>query len=494
MHEQSHITDDVIGVEIESFSWRYPGRTSWALTNLNLKIAPGERVLIAGASGSGKSTLLRAMAGLLDITDAAEVNGSVRFVSNQGKATDAPPAGSVALMQQDPESNVILERIGDDVAFGLENQQTPRNQIWPRVKEALSQVKLSYPVERSTDMLSGGEKQRLGLAGSMATSASLLVLDEPTANLDPEGAKTAVAAVSDYLTLSGSTLVCVDHNVEHVRGLVHRIVVLGRDEIVFDGELEDALEHHRDLLRECGVFVPGTLHSPESSTVATRTEPVVLTARNVGFIREHGDSKIERQVVLDSINFDLCQGEFVAIVGANGVGKSTLARILGGLLEPSSGTVTTAERVDQIVDLKPRELAHVVASVFQEPEHQFLTDSLERELTYGFGRSSEAMDRANELLSQFGLFDLKDSSPFTLSGGEKRRLAVAVGLMREPKVLILDEPTFGQDANSWRQVVNALIEQRDRGIAVVAVTHDDDLIRATGARVFDMGTGQFDHA
>ena len=447
-----------------------------------LQLQPGERVLISGRSGSGKSTLLRALA-------------------DQANSAGTHVGGGIALMQQDPESNILLSRIGDDVAFGLENACVPPVEIWPEVQAALDQVGLEYPLDRQTSALSGGEKQRLGLAGSIAPQPNLVLLDEPTANLDPQGAREAIKVVDKFVRVSGSTLVVVDHNFDLVKGLVDRVVVLDNSKIILDSEIEAALRDSRSALRAAGLMV-GSSESmpvledvledvletaleaapePEPETVPQGQGEVVLAARGVSI-----DRGTQAQRVLDKVDLEVRRGEVVAICGSNGAGKSTLARVLGGLLKPTAGEVRVAGIATPVHKLRASELADEIVSVFQEPEHQFLADSVLAELTVGLPRTEATRQRAKEVLSYLGLEQLADSNPFAMSGGEKRRLALAVGFMRQPKVLIVDEPTFGQDAQTWQAIVDQIASVAASGVAVVAVTHDQDFVEATRARVFTL--------
>ncbi|MEI6623964.1 MAG: ATP-binding cassette domain-containing protein [Actinomycetes bacterium] len=477
-----------LGLSVTDFGWRHPGRARWAVRNVNFDVSPGERVLITGASGSGKSTLLRSVAALADPQDAAQAEGSICYTAD-GLVLDASRARRrIGLLMQDPETNLLMTRVGDDVAFGLENAQLPRQLIWPAVQTALDQVGFRYSLDRPTSALSGGEKQRVGLAGSLARGPGLLILDEPTANLDPEGAAVTVESIRQVLDATGSTMLLVEHRLPEVLGLVDRMILLSPDGLLADGPPARVLAEHGDQLARAGVFVTGWRGTIRLPALPAQSDRVMMVAKEV--VVDRGPA---RQRVLAGVSMTATGATATAIVGANGAGKSTLARVLGGLLTPTSGVVQVPGSSKPLHKLRSRRLARAVGSVFQEPEHQFVAGTVAAELVVGaravgMGKAS-AYQCAEHLLAALGLAGLREANPHTLSGGEKRRLAVAAALVADPPVLVLDEPTFGQDVNSWASIVELLIDQLNRGTALVVITHDKDLVEALGARVLTLSEG-----
>jgi energy-coupling factor transporter ATP-binding protein EcfA2 len=438
---------------------------------------------LLGPSGSGKSTLLLAIAGLLDPAGAAETKGQLRVGGG------SPPAARdrIGIVFQDPESQIVMGRAGDDVAFGLENRCLPADAIWPRVDAALQAVGFPYGRERPSDALSGGEQQRLAIAGALALRPSLLLLDEPTANLDPEGA----ASVRDVLAgIAGSgemTMILVEHRVADSLPLVDRVVVLkagGR--VIADGPPSDVFLHHAAELAAEGVWTPDArLAAPPS-----RRRPVVesqLVAEQVSYTYPGSRAPAMRR-----LDVQVRSAEALAITGSNGSGKSTVAMLLAGLLRPVSGAVFATEALatgrghDAVWRWPARELVRHVGMVFQDPEHQFLTGAVREELALGPMRTGVeprlAFGRADDLLERLHLAPLADANPFTLSGGEKRRLSVATALATAPAVLILDEPTFGQDLRTASELLQLLAALRDDGCAVVFATHDRDFSTALADR------------
>lgn len=474
-------------VEARGWGWRYATRHAWAASGIDLSIAPGERVLLLGASGSGKSTLLHALAGVLGGDDEGEQGGALRIDGSD--PVDA--RGRAGLVQQDPDAQAVLHRVGDDVAFGCENLGVPRAEIWPRVREALDLVGLDVPLDRSTSALSGGQKQRLALAGALAMRPGLLLLDEPTANLDPDGAAGVRDAVGRVLDRTGATLVVVEHRVDVWLPLVDRVVVLGAgdDGVIADGPVQAVLRDRGEALAALGVWVPGIPPRHPAPPAAPPGE-VLLSGRGLEVARVRG------QRVAGPVDVDVRAGEVLGVVGPNGAGKSTLGRTLSGLLPPAGGAVAAAPALAAGIGPAPirwssRQLLTRIGTVLQSPDHQLLATTVRRELEVGPRAlrlpEAEIAARVDELLERLRLARLAEANPHTLSGGEKRRLTVAAMLATRPRVVVLDEPTFGQDARTWAELVAIIAALRDGrdgepGAGVVAITHDADVLEALHAR------------
>ncbi|WP_091502291.1 ABC transporter ATP-binding protein [Microbacterium sp. cf332] len=479
-----------------------------------LRIEPGERVLLLGASGSGKSTVLQGLAGVLGGADEGEQEGRL--------LVDGLPAagvrGRAGLVLQDPDSQTILARVGDDVAFGCENLGVPRREIWDRVRAALDAVGLDVPLDRSTAALSGGQKQRLALAGVVAMRPGAILLDEPTANLDPAGVIDVRDAVARALAASGATLVVIEHRIEAWLPVVDRVIVLAAGGgVIADGDPRTVLSERGDELAAAGVWVPGIRPSfpPPPAAAPGR---VLLSADRVVVGRVAG------RVAAGPVDLEVREAEVLGVVGANGAGKSTLGLTLAGLLPPQGGAVHASPELAAGAALMPRRrrrasrdprgvdgsalgasadpaawtstaLLTRIGTVLQEPEHQILRATVRDELevgplALGLGRASTA-ERVDELLERLRLATLAGANPYTLSGGEKRRLTVAAMLAARPRVVVLDEPTYGQDARTWAELVAIIAALRDgiddRGpLGVVAITHDDAVLDALSARRFEL--------
>ncbi|MFC6355289.1 ABC transporter ATP-binding protein [Luethyella okanaganae] len=470
-------TRDAAGTRVSArgWGWRHAGRRSMAVAGLDLEIEPGERVLLLGSSGAGKSTLLHALAGVLGGSDEGEEFG--QLLVDGRRPEDA--RGSVGLVLQDPDSQVVLARVGDDVAFGCENLGIPREQIWRRVGEALDAVGLNLPLETPSSSLSGGQKQRLALAGVLAMRPGLVLLDEPTANLDPEGVSEVRDAVARVLAESSATLIVVEHRVAVWQHLVDRVVVLDpAGGVLADGSPDAVLGAEGERLADAGVWVPGRPpRTPARSPVAGER---LLLATDVSVGRTPFAAR-RPDVVAAGISFELRAGVAMAVTGVNGAGKSTLALTIAGLLATAGGDIVASEALARGRGASPRqwrsrELLTRIGVVFQDPEHQFLTGTVRDELLLGprvlRTDHGEAARRADELLERLRLTRLAAVNPFTLSGGEKRRLSVATTLATRPQLLVLDEPTFGQDARTWHELIVLFGELLDDGTSIFAATHD----------------------
>lgn len=484
-------------IEARGWGWRYATRRAWAVRDITLRIEPGERVLLLGASGSGKSTLLQGIAGVLGGADEGDAEGEIHVDGSPAAAA----RGRTGLVLQDPDSQTILARVGDDVAFGCENLGVARPEIWSRVDAALDAVGLDVSRDRSTSALSGGQKQRLALAGVVAMRPGAVLLDEPTANLDPAGVGDVVDAVGRVLDATGATLIVIEHRIDVWLPLVDRVIVLGAEGgVIADGAPGAVLAARGVELAEAGVWVPGIRPAPLPPPARAPGE-VLLSGVDLRVGRTRGEA------VAGPMDVEVRAGEVVGIVGPNGAGKSTLGLTLAGLVPAIGGTVRVAPslsagaaarrrgRVDDPHLWTSAALLTRIGTVFQEPEHQLLANTVRGELEVGpraLGLpDAEIARRVDALLDRLRLRPLAAANPYTLSGGEKRRLTVAATLATRPRVVVLDEPTFGQDARTWRELVAIIAELRDgvdeRGpLGIAAITHDDAVLEALAARRFTL--------
>ena len=511
-------------IELNNFSWHHPGRPEPVISGLNLTINPGEKVLLLGTSGAGKSTLLHAIAGVLHDDDGESAGGTITI---NGQAP-AEARGTAGMMQQDPESSIVMATVGNDVAFGPENLRVPREEIWGRVTEALTAVGLNdLPLDHPSSALSGGQKQRLGLAGILSMHPGAMILDEPTANLDPSGVQEVRDSILSAAEATGATLLVVEHRVSIWAPHMDRIIVLGAGgTITHDGAPDTVLTEARQELIDAGVWVPNYVpRAPQSDSDSEHGE-ALLRAENLSITRAQPTPKQRRArrrtikrlgntpapaptdlpVLRSGINLTLHAGEHLSVLGPNGAGKSTLALTLAGLLTAPDGTLTATDALRNydggnhggdrahwdVPTWTPAQMLSRIGYVFQEPEYQFIRGTVREELELGPRRlaaltreplnEAELTERTNTLAHHLRLNHLLDANPFTLSGGEKRRLSVASALATAPKILILDEPTFGQDARTWAELVDLIRELLAGGTAVISITHDEDYTAALGGK------------
>ena len=466
MSDFSTLAGNATKITARGFGWTHAGRTQPALADIDLVIGPGERVLLCGDSGSGKSTLLAAMAGVLGSDEEGTRTGEILLEDSTGIVEEPGRSIPVGLVLQDPDSQVISARVGDDIAFGCENLAYPREEIWRRVAAAKELVGPFVPLDFPTERLSGGQKQRLALAGVIAMGAGVVLLDEPTANLDPEGARDVVRAVSALVEETGATLVVVEHQHTAWKGVLERAVELDHGRIVSDGPFAEVAQRRQvSGLPQARRLGEAELSQREaalwSTDLVTRSGP-------------------PRTIALPA-------GASTVITGPNGAGKSTWLMTMAGLLPAKSGEIGVADFVRRGVKGSPlrwksRELADRIGFVFQNPEHQFVARTVSEELRVApkVMRVDPPEARIAQLVESLRLEHLLEANPFTLSGGEKRRLSVATALVTAPEVLLLDEPTFGQDPRTFVELVRLLRQLADDGTTIASITHDLLFIQALG--------------
>ena len=473
-------------------------------------------LLVVGPSGSGKSTLARAIAGLLPWQFEGTWQGSLRVgdvqvarhegatpeetdtgegsgeSSREGSGEVALPVTTAALgagiLLQDPASQIVMERVGDDVAFGLENLAWPLERMRTRVPEALASVGLAGFDGRRSARLSGGEQQRVALAGVLAPHPGVLVLDEPTAHLDPSGTDAIFGIVAELRERRAATIVLIEHRAELAWPLADVVLALDDDGRPIDvGPPSAVLKRSGKQMANAGIWLPEGKAAP--ATVAVRagrgdrtlgTLPV-LEMRGVrfGYDREN--------TVLRDVDLTVGPGERVALVGANGSGKSTLLRVALGLRRPATGLVRLGER--DPARMPAIQLARLAGYVVQDPELGFLGDTVREEIEIGLEPAQVVYAHALCDHLRLPLETFGDRSPYRLSGGEQRRLSVVTGLARRPLLLALDEPTFGQDRRGHEALVSALAQLVEDGSALLAATHDERFIRDATDRRVELAAG-----
>jgi len=496
--------------ELRNVSFAYEGARCWALREVEFQVGRGEMVVVMGASGAGKSTLTKLLNRTIPGFQRGELRGEVWLFGQKCEhETVADFAGRVGLVAQDFEAQLFSSAVEHEVAFGLEQFGVPRKEMVDRVRAALAAVGLAGFEDRDPATLSGGEKQRLAIAAVLAMEPELLVLDEPTTDLDPAG-KEEVLGVISRLRTQGRTLVVVEHETIAAE-MADRIVLLCQGRVVAAGTpaevLRDValLEHvgvrppdlavlarrmrwaavPRDVEEAVSVLVRSGVPTRAAAAGAHRSPrssvgEIVLAARDVTV--QYADAPAP---ALEQVNVELRAGEFVALLGQNGSGKTTLAKCLSGLLAPQAGTVHV--KGQPIVDLSPQRRATLVGYVFQNPDHQIFADRVYDEIAFGPRQvglpAPEVHERVQEALAAAALIERADDDPFWLNKGERQRLAVASLLALRPEVLLLDEPTTGLDAREQRQVMDLVSALHRTGMTVVMITHTAWLVAEFAERV-----------
>ena len=521
-------------VDLSGITYTYEGEAEPVLHDIALQVADGEFVLILGPSGCGKSTLLQLLNGTIPHTLKGTLAGEASICGKPLAGTKvAAFATDVGMVFQDPDAQIICTRVRDEVCFGLENLCWPAAAILERQAEALHVVGLDGFGDRSVFDLSGGQKQRVSIAAVLAGRPRLLVLDEPTANLDPAG-MAEVFALLHALHKAGTTIVMVEHRVDELADRVSRVVMMDRGRVTFDGLPRAAFSQPRAARSEEGEAVPVSAWFPQAAEFAlalgaacgvsiapddvplnvgeavrlgrrlmgrapafasvpvpTAAEPAeatpLLRVQHLSFGYERG-----APIVAD-VSFDLGHGHLVALCGRNGSGKTTLARLVMGIADPPRNAILLNGR--DLGTLGPKEISAEVGYVFQNPDHQFVTDRVWDEVAYGLtvrGYAAEAVrERVDEVLGIVDLARYAERSPFSLSLGERRRLSVATMLVLEPRLLILDEPTIGQDHERAQLLMGLMVRLRERyGTTVLMITHDVRLVAEWADRALVLSQGR----
>ena len=422
--------------EIRNLSFSYPGRGP-ALRNVSLELQPGELVAVLGPSGSGKSTLVRALAGLVPHFHGGRFEGRVEVCGlDTRRARPADLAGRVATVFQDPEDQVVFGRVEDEVEFGLENVGAPAAEIATRARSALAALGAEHLVGRRIAELSAGELQRICLASALALEPELLLLDEPTSQLDPEAADALVRLACGL----GVAVVLSEQRPAGPLDACDRVLFFEEGRILLDAARDEAVGW---LARNRPAYLD---RNPAPAPTGARGR-MVCRLEGVSFAYRGGPP------VLEDAALELRRGEVVALVGPNGSGKTTLAKVAAGLLEPASGSVERHGRA---------------AYLSQDPGRYLVRDRADEEVALGVGGD---VSRAAAALASVGLAGFEARHPRDLSSGERERLALASVLVTEPDVLILDEPTRGVDPERKNELAALLREQAD-GRATLVVTHD----------------------
>jgi energy-coupling factor transporter ATP-binding protein EcfA2 len=521
-------------VEDYSFWFKIPmeGKAEPALENVSFEIEQGEFVLVLGRSGSGKSTLALNLVGIYPDYFGGHNQGKImiahpeRGVINRRELEPGERFQIVNMLFQNPQDQIVTLSVEEEVAFALENYLMAPADIHPRIDRALDLVGLKGFRDRSTLKLSGGEKQRVALASMLAMEPRVLILDEPTSNLDPVGTGEVLDAVDRIREQVDLTLIVIEHEVDAVFDRVDRVLLVDGKTVHGPSDPRKFLDEHglevrdnlglwipqavevalelrstgvsipriplngEELIESLGEYVLPDAHETEAEIGAGPSGslpdgPAVIDVKDVSFA-------YEKDLVLSGVNLQAYANELLAIVGQNGSGKSTLAQMFNGILRPNEGTILVEGK--PTTDYNFAHLVKRVAYIFQVPEKQFIRNTVYDEIAHGVRAlgltEEEAKPRVESFLESLGLLDHKDKSPYVLSHGQKRRLSVACMVVAEPDVVVLDEPTFGQDYHQAQRLMQLLRQLADKGAAVVFITHDMRLVAEYADRCAVLAEGR----
>lgn len=465
-------------LEFHNISVAY-NRDTTVLDNVSLSVGPGEHVVILGENGSGKSTLLNCAMGFVStIQGHVSINGiSLEDESNIYKARSL-----IGYVGQQPEDAIVSTSVEDEVAFGPENQGVAREEIRRRVDSALEAVKLSDLKRRAPYSLSGGQKQRLSFAGALAMEPHYLLLDEPCSMLDAESRQQIMTLIADC-TARGMGALHITHSLKEAE-LSTRCIVLHESRIVFEGTYDELLTHQGSFFSWGIELAP----PPVTRKQYQGERGEIYSLKDVSVI--YDDHESDKTVALDAVNATIAAGEFIVIEGPSGAGKSTLLRVLAGIHEPDMGTALFEDGPCVI----KRTRGHV-GLMFQSPEQSFFAETVAEEVAFGpknFGKTSaEALAQARTSMERIDLNwdEFKDRLPFTLSGGQARKTAVASVISFGPKVVLADEPTAGLDAPARLAVRTAFRDEAEYA-TVIVVTHDALEFESLADRTFTLGEGR----
>lgn len=468
-------------IEVQALRVHYGDQQ--ALNDLSLHIPQGQFVLVTGPSGCGKSTLARAIAGLIPHAISAGMEGCVVVDGLNTRQHPLPDlARQVGVVLQNPASQLFHLSVVNEVAFGPRNLELAEGEVQQRVEWALAAVGLHGFHQRRPSDLSGGEKQRLAIAAALAMQPQVLVLDEPTASLDYQGTQSVLQTLSDLNRNQDMTIILIEHRLAAAMPLAQRLLIMDEGQIVADGDPQILLQD-AELRQQYGLRRPRT---------TARSRWQALVSINGGsheeqqpLLRFQGVTAGYRHVpVLHDIDLILYRGEFAALVGENGAGKSTLALVAAGLLKPAQG------RVHFLNGNRPRP-GRDVALLFQNPAEQIFTDSVGDEIAFG-PRNYGNYDRTfhHETLSTADLLQLRRRCPIQLSVGQQQRTVLASCIALRPQLLILDEPTLGQDWTHLQNMMDFVHQLNEQGTSILLISHDYKLVYRYATRVLLMESGR----
>ncbi len=490
------MTSPVRPLVVDNLSFRYRDRQGAAIHNISFETKPGEILLIAGASGCGKTTMIRAINGLIPRSYKGEMGGQILVFGEEVKDWKLSQISQkIGTVLQDPERQILGTKVLNEVAFGLENLSMPRDEIFARVDEALNFLKISHLRDRETFNLSGGEKQKVALAGVLAMRPSILLLDEPLASLDPASAQDTLDAVR-ALADQGKTVLLVEHRVEDVLRIhPERVMFMSEGEIRYLGDVQglSKVVNYREVKLPAEQIVTRAKREPApveikvlpGVTSSQSEKEALVKFQDVAFVYD-----AEREV-LHGINLEINRGDVIAVLGPNGAGKTTFVKHAIGLLKPKSGSVFVNGRDTR--EASVAEIASMLGYVFQSPSHMLFAPTVHEELAFGptnMKHPKEQIEQeVKEALKIVNLSDNENDPPLALSFGQQKRVSIAAILAMRSRILVMDEPTAGQDYMNYMNFMDSIL-QMPAFEAILFITHDLDLAVIFANRVLMVNEGR----
>lgn len=507
-------------IEFTDYSFQYYSQSEPTLHDINLKVYPGEKILIVGPSGSGKSTLGHCINGLIPFAYKGEVKGSLKIKELIAKDQNIFKLSKiVGTVLQDSDGQFVGLTVGEDIAFALENDSVPIEKMHETVRKVAAMVDMDGLLQSSPFELSGGQKQRTSLAGVMIDDVDVLLFDEPLANLDPATGKTAIEIIDDIHQKTNKTIIIIEHRLEDVlHRNVDRIIMvkdgyiiadMSPDELVSSSLLaENGIREplYITALKYAGVSVnkemqPGHMQSLKMDTV---TEPLKTWQRSIGKPEKKAEKKTILSVenltfsydakrrILDDVSFEIQEGDMIAVVGKNGAGKSTLSKVLCGFEKQDSGGIRYYS--EDIKNKSIKERAEIIGLVMQNPNQMISKALIYDEIALGLRLRNvpeeEIRPRIEKVLEICGLAPFIDWPISALSYGQKKRVTIASILVLEPKIIILDEPTAGQDYHHYTEIMKFLEKINRLGVTIMMITHDMHLMLEYTPRAIVLADGK----
>ncbi len=508
-------------IEFTDVTFKYKSQQQPTLKNINLKIFPGEKVLIAGQSGSGKSTLAHCLNALIPCSYAGDMSGVLRVCGGEPRQLGVfGMSKRVGTVLQDTDGQFIALTVGEDLAFALENECTPKEEMVQKVSEVAGKLELTEFLGSAPGALSGGQKQRVSLGGVMTCDVKILLFDEPLANLDPATGKRTIALIDELMQKEDLTVIIIEHRLEDVLyRKVDRIVLMDDGMIIADKTPDKLLSS--DILKSHGIREPlyiaalkaaGAQIPPEDGPSSIDTMDLSAHKDKVkewyhqadkNKEQEKGDTLLSlshlqfsyndtRQIIKD-VSFDIHSGEMVALVGKNGAGKSTIASLICGFLRPDEGVISWKGR--DLSDLSIKERGEIIGYCMQSPNQMISRPMIYEEVALGLTvrgvPENEIKERVYEVLRICGLYPYRNWPVSALSFGQKKRVSIASILVMDPDLIILDEPTAGQDYAHYTEIMEFLKDLRDHlGVTILMITHDMHLMLEYTDRTLVLADGE----